>query len=50
MDNILFLVVAYMAVWAGFFSYLVYVTGQQRELVRRLDRVEELFKKKDAGI
>ncbi|GMT47136.1 MAG: hypothetical protein IEMM0007_0702 [bacterium] len=47
MKNLVFLVVAYLAVWAGLFSYLTYVAGQQRKLVRRLNRLEDLFKEKD---
>ncbi|VAX28303.1 hypothetical protein MNBD_NITROSPIRAE02-940 [hydrothermal vent metagenome] len=47
MKNLVFLVVAYMAVWAGLFSYLTYVSGQQRKLVRRLSRIEDLFKEKN---
>ncbi len=47
MKNLVFLVVAYMAVWAGLFSYLTYVSGQQRKLVRRLNRIEDLFREKD---
>jgi len=47
MKNLVFLVVAYMAVWAGVFSYLAYVSGQQKKLVRRLSRLEGLLKEKD---
>lgn len=47
MKNLVFLVVAYMAVWAGLFSYLTYVSGQQRKLVRRLNRIEDLFREKN---
>ncbi|HEB74906.1 MAG TPA: CcmD family protein [Nitrospirae bacterium] len=47
MKNLVFLVAAYMAVWAGVFSYLAYVAGQQRRLVRRLSRLEERLKEKD---
>ncbi|NOZ26399.1 MAG: CcmD family protein [Nitrospirae bacterium] len=46
MKNLVFLVAAYMGVWAGVFSYLAYVSGQQKNLVRRLNRLEDALKEK----
>ncbi len=42
MTNDMFLIAAYLVIWGGLFTYLLFTNGQQHKLAKRLQILEEI--------
>lgn len=47
MTNDMFLIAAYMAIWGGLFTYLLFANGQQHKLARRLQILEKIVSEQE---